>query len=276
MPRDFGELLARNQEIGKCVCIGLDSDAAKIPGPAAPQHVVTFNKRIIFETHNIVGAYKPNLAFYEARGSEGLDNLRSTISYINQVAPHVPVIGDGKRADIGNTNDGYVSFLFDWLGVDAVTLSPYLGGEALAPFLKRKDKGVFILCRTSNPGAGEFQDLICDDKPLYQHVAQHVADGWNTRRNCGLVVGATYPDELRQVRKIVGDMPILIPGIGAQGGDLEATIKAGKGKTSPAMLINSSRGIIFASEGKDFAEAARRETEKLHQAITACLSKGAV
>lgn len=284
MTRNFRELLEAKWAKGKFVCIGLDSEFAKIPG--APDLsdgdvweslnslkgvIVDFNRAIVSHTCDLVCAYKPNFAFYEALGGNGLLALEQTIDHIHRIAPTVPVILDAKRADIGNTNIGSVTGAFDLLRADAITVHPYLGAEALKPFLDRDDKGVFVLCRTSNPGAGEFQDLQVDSKPLYQHVAQHVADGWNANGNCGLVVGATYPDELRQVRAIVGDMPILIPGVGAQGGDLEKTIAAGKNSRSQGMIINSSRGIIFASSGDDFAEAARRETLKLHEAITKIL-----
>jgi orotidine-5'-phosphate decarboxylase len=196
--------------------------------------------------------------------------------------PDVPVILDVKLADIGNTNEGYAREAFDYYKADAMTVHPYLGKEALQPFLDRKDKGIFVLCRTSNPGAGEFQDRFVNltpaeiDEwglmpgtrlPLYQLVAYRVSREWNTNDNCGLVVGATYPEELRQVRGIVGDMPLLIPGIGAQGGDVEATVNAGRDSHGHGMIINSSRSIIFASAGPNYTEAARQEAQKLHDMI---------
>jgi len=193
--------------------------------------------------------------------------LANTIKFIHQVAPEVPVILDAKRADIGNTNKGYVQAAFEELGVDAITVHPYLGKEALQPFLNRGDKGVFVLVRTSNPGAGEFQDLQVNGEPLYQIVARQVATEWNKNNNCGVVVGATYPEELLLIRQVVGDMPILIPGIGAQGGDVEKTVRAGKDSRGRGMIINSSRGIIFASAESDFPLAARRETIKLKNMI---------
>jgi len=256
-------------ENNSLLCIGLDSDINKLPfhikGTDNPQY--NFNKAIIEATHDLVCAYKPNSAFYEAQGEEGIRQLKQTVYFVKENYPKIPVILDAKRADIGNTNEGYVKFAFDHLGADAITLHPYLGKDALKPFLERRDKGLFILCRTSNSGAGEFQDLEIDGKPLYQVIAAKVAKDWNYNGNCGLVVGATYPKELDIVRHIVGNIPILIPGIGAQGGDLEKTVQAGVDKTGLNALINSSRGIIFASTGVNFAEKAREEALKLKNLI---------
>ena len=251
------------------VCVGLDSDINKIPVHVRegkhPQS--TFNKAIIDATHDLVCAYKPNSAFYEQRGKGGIEALKITCDYLKEKYPEIVIILDAKRADIGSTNEGSVKFAFDYLGADAVTLHPYLGKEALTPFLERKDKGCIILCRTSNPGAGEFQDLIFNKKPLYKIVAEKVSREWNINNNCMLVAGATYPKELAEVRKIVGEMTLLVPGIGVQGGDVEKTVKAGLNSKKGGMVINSSRGIIFASSGKDFAERARKETEKLRNQI---------
>lgn len=281
---------------GKFVCVGLDSDMnhRDFPEavPTAPWIVenfgsmseelkqLSFNCAIIDATHDLVCAYKPNLAFYA--GDNGKRTLMMTIAYAHSVAPGVPIILDAKQADIGNTNNGYVHEDFVFYGADAVTVHPYLGKEAMQPYLDRADKGIIVLCKTSNPGSGEFQDLpVYQDsdafagtgtRPLYHHVARNVAMDWNYNGNCGIVVGATYTDELAAVRKIVGDLPILIPGIGEQGGVIEATVAAGKSSTGLGMIINSSRGIIFASSGEDFAEAARAETQKLHDDITACLT----
>lgn len=256
-------------ENNSLLCIGLDSDINKLPfhikGTDNPQY--NFNKAIIEATYDLVCAYKPNSAFYEAQGEEGIRQLKQTVYFVKENYPKIPVILDAKRADIGNTNEGYVKFAFDHLGADAITLHPYLGKDALKPFLERRDKGLFILCRTSNSGAGEFQDLEIDGKPLYQVIAAKVAKDWNYNGNCGLVVGATYPKELDIVRHIVGNIPILIPGIGAQGGDLEKTVQAGVDKTGLNALINSSRGIIFASTGVNFAEKAREEALKLKNLI---------
>ncbi len=258
-----------NQIVNKnnsLLCIGLDSDIAKIPehirSGEHPQS--TFNKSIIDATYDLVCAYKPNTAFYEARGKAGIEALKMTCDYIKEKYPEIPIILDAKRADIGSTNEGYVKFAYDYLGVDAITLHPYLGIETLGPFLNRLDREVFILCKTSNPGAGELQDLKVGGKPLYQIVAEHVTKDWNFNGNCGLVVGATYPAELEIVRRIVGSgFPLLIPGLGVQGGDIEKTVKAGVDDHGLNAIINSSRGIIFASTAQDFAKKAKVESEKL-------------
>lgn len=251
------------------LCVGLDSDIDKIPERVrtGPHPQSTFNKSIIYATQDLVCAYKLNTAFYEARGTAGIEAMKMTCDFLNAHYPDIVIIIDAKRADIGNTNEGYVKFVFDYLSADAVTLHPYLGKEAVKPFLDRKDKGNIILCRTSNPGAGEFQDLVTDNKPLYQIVAERVSKEWNYNGNCALVVGATYPTELEIVRRIVGAMPLLIPGIGAQGADVEKTVKAGVDGNGKNAIINSSRGIIFASSGADFALKAHEETIKLKNLI---------
>jgi orotidine-5'-phosphate decarboxylase len=245
------------------VCVGLDSDILKIPAHFKTQKhpQFEFNKAIIDATHDLVCAYKPNSAFYESRGIEGIEDLKMTCDYIRSSYPEIVIILDAKRADIGNSNEGYATFVFDYLGADAITLHPYLGKEALKPFLDRSEKGSFILCRTSNPGAGEFQD------GLFEKVAEHVAKNWNYNKNCGLVVGATYPEELTIVRRIAGDMPILIPGVGVQGGDVEKSVKAGVDRQGTGAIINAGRSIIFASNGADFAQKARDEAMKLKNEI---------
>ncbi|MBI4138055.1 MAG: orotidine-5'-phosphate decarboxylase [Candidatus Wildermuthbacteria bacterium] len=261
---------------GNFVCVGLDSEFAKIPdfvhqgGNSKGATIIAFNRAIVEVTEDIVCAYKLNSAFYEAHGDEGIVALQQTIAHIHAIAPSVPVILDAKRGDIGTTNAGYVEAAFGFLRADAITVSPYLGAEALRPFLERAEKGIIVLCRTSNPGAGEFQDLLVSGEPLYRLVARCVASEWNKNGNCALVVGATYPDELREVRELIGDMPILIPGIGAQGGDVKAVVSAGQDSRGHGMIINSSRRIIFASRGPDFAESARQETEKLRDIINQC------
>ncbi len=296
--RNFFSLLEAKWSQGKFVCVGLDSEFGKIPNAARRGHegavspsrsIIGFNRAIVESTKDIPCAFKPNSAFYEAHGDEGLVALHQTIVDIHVTAPDVPVILDAKRADIGNTNAGYVAAAFDFLGADAITVHPYLGAESLQPFFDCKDKGIIVLCRTSNSGAGEFQDRMVTvtpeeaekwglsqgtTMPLYQLVAYRVSREWNKNGNCALVVGATYPEELRQVRDIVGDMPILIPGIGAQGGDVQQTISAGKDSRGQGMIINSSRGIIFASKEVDFAEAARREAQKLHDMINQYRQEG--
>lgn len=283
MERNFRQLLEARWAEGKFVCVGLDSELRRIPAcMAGRNHMDTirdFNLKIVEATADIALAYKPNLAFYLAHGEAGISALWQTITNIQERAPAIPVILDAKFADIGNTNLGYAQFAFDYLGADAITVHPYLGAEALGPFLERKDKGIFVLCRTSNKGGSEFQfwDITGDVvpggyMPLYMYVAHRVSREWNNNGNCGLVVGATYPAELQEIyNQIGGALPFLIPGIGAQGGDLEKTVAVFKRGAGRGMIINSSRGIIFASSGPDFAEAARRETLKLHNAIQQAL-----
>lgn len=268
----FLQKLEAHWKKSRFVCLGSDSDYSKIPvflklGKSIEQSIIIFNKKIIDETYDLICAYKPNTAFYEAYGVQGFSALKKTIQYIRRKYPKILIILDAKRADVGSTNLGYVKFAFDELCADAITLHPYLGQEALEPFLARKDKFVFVLAKTSNPGAGEFQDLEVNGKPLYKIVAENVAKKWNRNGNCGLVVGATYPVELKTIRKIVGEMPILIPGIGAQGGDIKQTVHAGKNSKGSGMIINSGRAIIFASKEKDFAKVARQKTIDLSNEI---------
>lgn len=260
----IGKLNRRADAANSLLCIGLDTVIERIPPPfqksATPQF--EFNRYIIEATHPYTAAYKPNIAFYEARGRQGLHELALTIEYLRREHPDIFTICDAKRGDIGSTSEAYASAIFDELGFDSVTLQPYLGQEALSPFLQREDKGCIILCRTSNPGAGEFQDLLVEGVPLWQMVAQHVSEMWNRRGNCMLVMGATYPDEMQRVRKVVGDMPFLVPGIGAQGGNVRQTVEAGMNRQRKGLLINSSRGIIFA---EDPAEAARNLRDEINQ-----------
>lgn len=277
MSRNFNELLRAKWAEGKFVCVGLDSDRKRLPayvqGMASPvSRIITFNRAIVRSTKDVVCAYKPNYAFY-SWGLDGLKALEETIQMILMEAPDVPIILDAKRGDIDSTNEGYAEEAFEWFKADAVTIHPYLGREANTPFLKRTDKGIFVLCRTSNSGSGEFQNgfSTLENTFLYEDVAERVTDDWNTRGNCGLVVGATFPDEIRAVRALSGDMPFLIPGIGEQGGDLVKTVAGAKNSRNMGMIINASRSIIFASSGEDFAEAARAETLKLHRAVQGCL-----
>ena len=219
---------------GKFVCVGLDCGD------------FDFNKKIIDQTFDLVCAYKLNSAFYWSEGVEGLKALEETTQYIHTNYPDVPVLIDAKIADVENTNIAYTKALFDWLKADAVTINPYPGKAAFKPFLDRTDKGIFVWIKASNKGTSKLQDI-------YRVVAADVAKNWNTNGNCGVIVGATYPEELAVVRKIVGDMPILIPGIGAQGGDLEATIKAGKNSKKQGIIVSSSRAIIFAPNPREAA-----------------------
>lgn len=272
--RVFKELIEARWDERKAVCVGLDTDLTNPKFPAAARReideetAVYFGSSIVDATWDLVCAFKPNWAFYAALGLPGFSALVRTVTYAHQRAPGVPVIGDMKVADIGSTNMGYVLAAFEVFGFDAITLHPYLGGEALQPFLSRPDKGFFVLCRTSNPGAGEFQDIRDDGDciPLFLRVAKAVVS-WNKLGNCGIVVGATYPEELGKVRQAVGNLPILIPGIGAQGGEVELAVKHGMSPRGADAIYNSARAIIFASSGPDFAEAARRETLKLHELI---------
>ena len=258
----MAKLVARWNKSNSLLCVGLDPEISKLPSEIKNNKnpLFEFNKAIIDATAEFVSVFKPNSAFYEALGSDGIEQLKLTADYLKEHYPDIPIILDAKRADIGNTNNGYTSFIFDHLGMDAVTLHPYLGREALEPFLNYKEKGLIILCRTSNLGAGEFQDLQIDSKPLYQHIAKHVSEKWNKNNNCLLVVGATYPDEMKTIRDIVGsDMAFLVPGIGAQGGNVEAVMKSGLDKNKQGLIISSSRDILYASNGSDFAEASRQK-----------------
>lgn len=250
------------------LCIGLDPDPELMPWG----DVAEFNRAIIDATQDLVCAYKPNLAFYEVLGVDGLKALEKTVDYI---PADIPVIGDAKRGDIGSTARAYARALFETLGFDAATVNPYLGYDSLEPFIEYREKGVFILCRTSNAGSAHFQDLLlCEksakagegEKPLFEVVAQRARE-WNTFGNVGLVVGATYPEELRRVRQLCPQMPLLIPGIGAQGGDLASAVRYGVDDQGEKAIISSSRQIIYASKGKDFAEAARGAALKLRDEI---------
>ncbi|OGK21939.1 orotidine 5'-phosphate decarboxylase [Candidatus Roizmanbacteria bacterium RIFCSPHIGHO2_02_FULL_37_13b] len=235
------------------LCINLDPDEKT-------SDLFEFNKKIIDETHGLVCCYKPNSAFYEAQGAPGIEALKRTIDYIHRVTSGLPVILDAKRGDIGNTNRGYVRYAFEYLNADGIVVNPYMGGEALSLFFDQKEKGIVVMCRTSNPGAGELQNLISDGKPLFQHVAEKVATAWNKNGNLMVVVGATYPEELQKVREIVGDMTILVPGIGAQGGDLEKTLKVGLNSKKAGLIIAVGRSIIYS-------ENVKKETEKLRNQI---------
>ncbi len=265
---NFAErLLERCRQSDSLLCVGLDVVAERLPAICRDRAdpLLFFIQSIVEATSPWACAYKPNLAFYEALGPAGLETLRQIITFIHRHTPAL-VIADAKRADIGHTSVFHVRFLYDFLEADAVTLNPYLGGEALMPFLERSERGCFILCRTSNPGAGEFQDLLVDGRPLYLAVAERV-HRWNERGNCGLVVGATCPEELARVRTLCPDLPILIPGIGPQGGTLEAAVRFGAAVEGTGPLISASRAVIHASHGPDYADAARRAALQLREAI---------
>ena len=246
------------------LCVGLDVNPARIPPHLmkGDDPIYRFNRSIIDATADLVLAYKPNLAFYEALGVEGWGILQRTLDYVPE---GILKIGDGKRGDIGSTAEQYAKALFD-LGFDTVTVSPYLGWDSLKPFIKDEKRGVFVLCLTSNPSSRDFQYLVSDGKPLYQRVAEMVV-GWNEKGNCGLVVGATHSEALEGIREVAPDLPFLIPGVGAQGGDLEAAVMTGTDANGEMAIINSSRGIIYASSGEDFGVAARREAETLRDGM---------
>ncbi|MCY3569244.1 MAG: orotidine-5'-phosphate decarboxylase [Chloroflexi bacterium] len=257
MPQSpFRERLASAMDSAdSLICVGLDPQ----PNRTAADEILSFNTRVIEATADLVCAYKPQSAFYEVAGELGWRALRDTIGAIRRVAPHAFVILDAKRNDIGNTAEAYARAAFDWFGADALTVNPYLGGDAVAPFLQRPDRGAFALCRTSNPGAGDLQSLrVGEGEPLYLSVAS-LARGWaaNNHDNLGLVVGATWPDELAQVRARCPDMPILLPGVGAQGGDLEASVAAGVDGVGRGLLVSASRSVIYAGDEEDIRAAAR-------------------
>jgi orotidine-5'-phosphate decarboxylase len=253
------KLLNASRKNKSLLCIGLDPDPELMPGVDALQ----FNKSIIEATSDLVCVYKPNMAFYEALGSEGLAILEKTVKHI---PGDIPVIADAKRGDIGNTARAYAKALFSVLGFDAATVNPYLGFDSIEPFINYQDKGVFILCRTSNRGATDFQNLRTNGLPLYEAVAQKAKE-WNSYGNIGLVVGATYPEELKKVRSICPEMPLLIPGIGAQGGDLASAVGYGVDARGEKAIINVSRQILYASKEKNFAQAARSMAEKIRNQI---------
>jgi orotidine-5'-phosphate decarboxylase len=272
----FIEQLERAWDVnGSLVCVGLDPEIERFPPQVVdqPSPIFQFNKAIIDATADLVCAYKPQFAHYAAYEAE--DQLERTIDYIQSTYPGIPVILDSKRGDVGNTAERYAIEAFERYHADAVTVSPYLGGDSMEPFLKHEDKGVIILCRTSNPGAGDLQDLQVGGRRLFHVVADLAARRWNTRGNCALVVGATYPRELAEVREIVGNMPLLVPGVGAQGGDVAQAVQSGQTAAGAGLVISSSRGILYASSGEDFVSAAREATLKLRDQINASRARHA-
>ncbi|MEO7935445.1 MAG: orotidine-5'-phosphate decarboxylase [Dokdonella sp.] len=255
------------QRNNSLVCVGLDPEPSRFPKMVAEDNdsVFRFCRDIVDATADLVCCFKPQIAHFAAIGAE--DALQRLIAHIHTHQPGVPVILDAKRGDIGSTAQHYASEAFDRYEADAVTVNPYLGRDSLQPFLDRADKGVVILCRTSNAGSGDLQDLDVAGRPLYQHVADKVAKEWNANGNCLLVTGATYPEQLAEVRAIVGDLPLLVPGIGAQGGDVEAVLRNGQSSDGTGLLISSSRAILYAGNDDDFANAAREATLALRDHI---------
>ena len=251
------------------LCVGLDPDLDKLPAAlrGAPDGIATFCREIIDATADLACAFKPQIAYFAALGAER--QLEAICAYAREHYPHIPLILDAKRGDIGATARQYAREAYDRYGADAVTVNPYMGFDSVEPYMEWQERGVIILCRTSNAGGSDLQFLQVDGQPLYQHVARLVANKWNVNGQCALVVGATYPEELAQVRAIVKDMPLLVPGIGAQGGDIAATVNAGKTAAGAGMMINSSRAILYATpQGQeDFAAAARRVALETRDAI---------
>ncbi len=252
------------QKNNSLLCVGLDTDPQLMPEKVS---VLDFNRAIIDATADAVCAYKLNFAFYEALGKDGTDILKQSV---NHVPEDIVTIGDAKRGDIGNTAKAYARAIFDYYGFDATTVNPYLGLDSLEPFISYRDRGIFVLCRTSNAGGADFQSLRAEfngsSYPLFEIIARKVSQ-WNTHGNLGLVVGATYPEELKLIRQNHPDLPILIPGVGAQGGDLALAVRYGTDKNGERAIINSSRQILYASKGKDFAQAARRAALDLRDQI---------
>ena len=267
------KLRARWQQANSLVCVGLDPDPAKFPDAFVDDEdaLFSFCRDIVDATATYACAFKPQIAYFAAHNG-GEAALQRLIAHINGAHPEVPVILDAKRGDIGSTAAQYAVEAFERYGADAVTLNPYMGRDSADPFLQYNDRGCVFLCHTSNPGARDFQELTVPDgsgggEPLYQRIARTIAGEWNADGNCALVVGATFPEELKVIRGIVGDMPLLIPGIGAQGGDIEAVVRNGRTADGTGLVINSSRGILYASSGAGYAEAAADAARDLRDAI---------
>ena len=251
------------------LCIGLDPDPSRIPTP----DVYTFNRLIIEATQDLVCAYKPNLAFYEALGLDGLKDLKRTVEYIRNLNPNILIIGDAKRGDIESSGQAYARAMFEQWDFDVITINAYGGRDSIRPYLEYENRGVFVWCRSSNSGSKDLQDVTdTEGAPLYQRMAEMV-QSLNEEGNLGLIAGATYPRELKSLRKLCPDIPFLIPGIGTQSGNLEKAVKFGVDKLGRGAIINSSRGIIYASAGPDFADAARKQAELLRHSINVVLTQ---
>lgn len=255
------------------LCVGLDPDISRFPSSLGRERgaMYEFCKAIVDATADTVCAFKPQFAYFAAQGAE--PELERICHYVHETYPGVLLILDAKRGDIGPTAQQYAREAFERYGADAVTVNPYLGTDSIEPYLAYREHGVFVLCRTSNRGGDDFQSLDVKGEPLFAHVARRAALEWSEIGECGLVVGATFPDELGTVRGIVGDMPILVPGVGAQGGDIEATVASGASADGFGMVINTSRAVLYASDGADFATAARDEAVRTRDAIRSCTKR---
>ncbi len=267
---DFNQKLQNSiQKSVSLLCVGLDPDFEKMPefirSRENPQF--EFNKAIIDTTHDLACVFKMNPAFYEPLGDAGVRDLKLTCDYIRKTYPEIPTIVDAKRGDIGNSNNGYAQYAFDYLQADAITVMPYLGIESLAPYFEREGKGIIVGCHSSNPGAKEFQELVIDGKPLYEIVAEELVKQHGDNPNCMIFMGATYPEQLTSIRKIIGDMNILAPGVGTQGGSVETFVNAGKNSKNAGIMINVSRKIIFAGSDENYADEARKSAKKFRDGI---------
>ncbi len=268
-------LLSAEHRSGSLLCVGLDPEPERFPGAwrADASRIFDFCAAIVEATHDLVLAFKPQIAYFAAHRAEG--QLERLVSHIRQVAPHVPIILDAKRGDIGSTAAQYAREAFERYGADALTLSPFMGFDSIEPYLHYEDKGLFLLCRTSNPGGDDLQlQTLADGERLFERVARLAAQSWNRRGQLGLVVGATYPQELERVRQLAPQLPLLIPGVGAQGGDAAATVRAAfrrdsAGRTCGPIIVNSSRAILYASAHDDFAQAARAAASRTRDELNA-------
>ena len=251
------------------LCVGLDPDPTKFPVhlQGRDDAIFEFCKSIVDATADLVCCFKPQIAYFSSRRAE--DQLEALIAHIRVTYPGIPVILDAKRGDIGSTAEQYAIEAFERYGADAVTANPYMGRDSVEPYLAYKNKGVILLCRTSNPGGSDLQFLDVGGMKLYERVARMVASEWNASGQCALVVGATFPAEIARVRELTGDMPLLVPGIGAQGGDIAATLAAGRTANGSGLMINSSRAVLYAGKGEDFADAARKVALDTRDAINA-------
>lgn len=258
-------LNASQKQSGSLLCVGLDPDLQRFPSGLGRNDIFAFNREVIDATHDLVCAYKPQVAYFSALGAERA--LEQTIDYIHTHYPLLPVILDAKRDDIGSTSAQYAKEAFERYQADAVTINPYMGFDSAQPFLAYADKGVIFLCRTSNVGAADFQDLLVEGEPLYLRVARKVAGEWNQSNNCLLVVGATWPGQMAKLRTVVGDMPFLVPGVGEQGGDLAKIMRAGQASEGHGLILSASRAILYASNQPDFAEQARAEAQRYLELI---------